>query len=46
MSSESIMDVPSQRGTTLIEAMVAVSVLLVVALGTLGLHGQPGKMLG
>ena len=40
------MDVPSQRGTTLIEAMVAVSVLLVVALGTLGLHGQQLKMNG
>ena len=40
------MDVRSQRGTTLIEAMVAVTVLLVVALGTLGLHGQQLKMNG
>jgi Tfp pilus assembly protein PilV len=35
-----------QRGTTLIEVMAAVSILLVAGLGTLGIHTQQLKMNG
>ena len=40
------MDLRSQRGTTLLEAMVAVGVMLVAATGMLGLHVQQLKMNG
>ena len=40
------MQVTSQRGTTLLEAMVAMAVVLIAAAGTAGLHTQQLKMTG
>jgi Tfp pilus assembly protein PilV len=44
--AEARMRITSQRGTTLLEAMIAMTVVLVAAIGTAGLHSQQLRMNG